>query len=326
MKFLLNIYDVIFNIEGYSKIVQNLKKDFQFFLSEKMLVRNINLRIHFEKPDTSILLKQMIYSRKDYSVFWSQKKIFVVYDAGLLAVFDYQKGIADLYSKNFDLLYEISYLFIQSMIGEYLEKKNLFRIHAAGFSFNKKGFLLVGQSGSGKSALSLNLLKQKDFFFLSDDTPLISFDFMLNPFPIRIGVSKKSLESSFFSKKRIFTRRKWDDKVLFDTSNFKKNIGKTVILKKIFFLRKTDKNPYISKAGIISSFYLLFKHLVLGLGTPQVLEFVLKPELYENMNKLVIISKKLFLSFRILCSCELSFFYTNKDFSKNISVLKQNLS
>ena len=173
-KILLDFYGVTFEVMGYPKIVNNLKKDFEYFLSNK---RNTNilakLNVYFKEPPINKLPKRKFYSRKDYQVYSKKNFLYIFYDDGVLVVYNYKNDIADIYSNNFDVMYEISYLFIQSKLGELLEQKGIYRIHSFGFSMYNKGYLFMAPLKGGKSSLGIELLKSKDFYILSDDTPFI---------------------------------------------------------------------------------------------------------------------------------------------------------
>ena len=319
----LDFYGINFKIKGYSNIINNLGKDFQYFSSREKKSSYIVVNIIFKHPKKNILPKKKFYSRKDYSVYCKKNQLLIIYNKELLADYNNKNDVINLYSKNLDLLYEISYLFIHSKLGELLEIKSLNRIHAAGFTYNNEGYLFLANTGCGKSSLVLELLKDSKFKILSDDTPILNNQLEMLSFPIRMGVGKNYFLNKQF-KTRILKRREYGVKKLIDIDNFKNKIVKKSNIKKIFLGEKSNKNkPQIKKSNIITSFKYLFVNLIIGYGTPQVLEFLIKPNIKDFFEKLQSIMKRFHLSIKLLNSCEFYVFYTVKDFKKNKQILEK---
>jgi len=323
-RILFDFYGITFELNGYSKVVNNLKKDFQYFLSNKSSKKIVNLNIYFQKPNK--INRTFWYKRKDYVVNFQRNSLSVYYNGELLVMYDYKNQSANFYSEDFNLLYEISYLFIHSVLSQLIELKNICRIHALGFSYNKNGYLFLAPMNGGKSSFSLELLKDSRFKILSDDIPFITNDLQMLPFPIRIGV-KGDFDTSGFSKVRILKRREFGKKKLIDTHNFEKNIGKRLKINTVFIGNKSkNKLPSIRKANFFQSFKCLFINLVIGYGTPQVVEFLIKPSITDILKKIFMIGKRFLLALKLLNKCDFYFFFTVKNFGKNKELLEEFLN
>ena len=61
---------------------------------------------------------------------------------------------------------------VMNFLSMYLLRRNIFCVHAAALSKDNIGFLFPGRSGSGKTTISISLVKS-GYKFLSDDYPLI---------------------------------------------------------------------------------------------------------------------------------------------------------
>jgi hypothetical protein len=96
-----------------------------------------------------------------------------------------------------------------------------------GISVNNKAVLIILPMGGGKTTLGLELLKYDDVKLLSDDTPLISRDGKILPFPIRIGINKNTSLNFNVPKKylRDFIRSKYGPKLLIDIDYFRDKIA-----------------------------------------------------------------------------------------------------
>ncbi|MEI7530149.1 MAG: hypothetical protein WCK76_14525, partial [Elusimicrobiota bacterium] len=116
----------------------------------------------------------------------------VWYPEGALAEYDYAARRGRLTSADRGLLRELAYLLILSRAGEALDRRGLHRLHAGALGFGGAAVLLCGAQGAGKTTLLLQLLKDREFSLLSDDTPLIARDGTVHGFPARIGLGEDS--------------------------------------------------------------------------------------------------------------------------------------
>jgi len=88
----------------------------------------------------------------------------------------------------------IGYAYMKIMDSALSRVLSHYLFHAAALSFNDKGIILPATSRSGKTTLTLELIK-RGFNFLSDDVAAISkSDRLLYPFPKGIGMLPSTLE------------------------------------------------------------------------------------------------------------------------------------
>jgi hypothetical protein len=202
---------------------------------------------------------------------------YVVYADRTLSVYDYRKEAGELYAGTPERLHELLYLIIQSRVGELLDRAGMHRVHALGLARGKTGILCILPQGGGKTTLGLELLKRKGISFLSDDTPLISRNGTLFPFPLRIGVCEGyplSVPEQFLSR---MVRQKYGAKTLIDIAYFKEKIGDPVPARVIIIgERELSRDARIEEASRASALSSLFACSVVGLGLPQMVEYFLR--------------------------------------------------
>ena len=56
------------------------------------------------------------------------------------------------------------------------QKESIFTLHASSVAIDKKGILLIGDGGSGKTAISLGMSRKYDCEFISNDLSIVSYD------------------------------------------------------------------------------------------------------------------------------------------------------
>jgi hypothetical protein len=165
-------------------------------------------------------------------------------------------------------------------VGEELDKKGIHRIHALGISVSNKAVLIILPMGGGKTTLGLELLKYDDVTLLSDDTPLITKDGQVLPFPIRIGVCKEAASKLDIPSRylRNFNRSKYGPKILIDIDYFKDKISDPCKLAVVFIgERLFSSDCQIGRIPKYKISRVLIINGVLGLGLPQLLEFAFTP-------------------------------------------------
>lgn len=77
----------------------------------------------------------------------------------------------------------------REIVYRYFENNNYIMLHGACFENNKKGYIICGKSGSGKSTFLISALENSNYF-ISNDRVLISKNLVINsfPMPLRIGL------------------------------------------------------------------------------------------------------------------------------------------
>lgn len=199
----------------------------------------------------------------------------VWYREGALCEYDYVSRRGRITAADPGLLWELSYLLILSRAGEALDGRGLHRLHAAGLARDGRAVLLCGGQGAGKTTLMMELLKDRSFSLLSDDTPLISGEGRVLPFPQRIGLDASSPHLPAFSGTRRFRRRRRGDKFLVDIGPAGIPVSSPAAPGAAFLLRRSPL-PRVRPAGRAAAAGEVFLSLVLGSGTPQLAEYFLR--------------------------------------------------
>ena len=291
----LNFYGVEVIVSGPQGIVNNLVKDFSYFIADKNDDSDsIEINIAQKKPDFGRVpaVKASLYQPD--SVSYDNGSVrYVDYFGKALSIYDYDKEKGELYSDDINLLHELSYLLILSRAGEMLDKNGIHRVHACGFAIDGKGVLCLMPQGGGKTTLYLELLKNEDVRLISDDTPLITRDSTILPFPLRIGVTEGATPDVPQEFLGSIDRRKHGKKILIDTKYFAGRISAPV--KAGFILageREFSDNPRIVKAAKLKILSALFRDCVIGLGLPQMVEYFLRFQTKDVLSKIGIVSSR----------------------------------
>ena len=291
-KYSLNFYGVTLSLCGDDEILSKLSCDFAFFLKDACPKSDITVNIIYEKPPYEKLKDLTASVYKTDCICYDYKNIrYVDYNRKCLCIYNKDKLSAEIYSLSKNLLYEISYLFIHSRVGELLDLKGFHRIHACAFSYEGFAYVLMLPQGAGKSTFLFSLLKRNSIKLLSDDTPIIDSFARLYPFPIRIGLCN-DIDTSFIPKEHIysFERRKFGDKKLLSYEYFKNLIEKEHLpIRLIYGKRIFSENSKIIKKNRIFAFKELAKNCIIGYGLPQVLEYFLTGGIKDIFVKMYIV-------------------------------------
>lgn len=307
-------------------IAENINRDFSYFQKEFIKKSDIEVfSFHKEPPYHKVPeLKASLY--KDNAICYNDKNIrYIDYHGKALAIYDFRNNIIEIYSQDLNFLWELTYLAILSRVGEELDKKGMHRIHALGISVNNKAVLIILPMGGGKTTLGLELLKYDDVKLLSDDTPLITRDGKVLPFPIRIGVCKEAAFKLNIPQQylRNFTRSKYGPKVLIDIDYFKDKISSPCKLAVVFigerlFSSDCQIHP-ISRMKAIMPFII---HGAIGLGLPQLIEYFISISLKDIFSKIRITLSRVWMSLSIIRHISIYRFMCGNNVEKNASVLK----
>lgn len=322
-KSFLNIYGIFITLSGYSNIVDRLISDFKYFSSVQALPtdNNLTINIKYINPPYEKIPEITASMYKTDCICYDYNNIrYVDYNGKCLVIFDKDKRIADIFSLNYDLLYEVSYLLLHSQVGELLDLKGFHRVHACSFSYNNESFLCILPQGAGKSTLLMHLLKNLDIKLISDDTPIIDTKGNIYPFPIRVGVCNdfdtSNIPNEFIT---VFNRRKFGQKKLISFDFFKNRIEETQLpINIIVGLRTYCDNPKIILKSKCFVFKELFKSCIVGYGLPQVIEYFLVGGFTDISRKFIIVLSRFYSCIRLLLKTKNTYaFYLSKNKETN---------
>lgn len=255
--------------EGFRPLYRNLKEDFQSFVGSANMAPHfiLEIRLPSERPPPQFKDKPLFQTRMCQAFGWS-KRVCRYPDQHELHL---KNKKATLFGAPGDLIYEIAFTFILSRSGEEIETRNRWlRLHALAFELEKEKVLVLSPSGVGKSFLSSQVLSAGGNL-LGDE--IIWFDGKtFHGFPIRRALFQEDAEALHLPQGRTFHRKLFDQKILFPIPP--ENTQDRMENPMIFWGRQGGHfriRPLRWWENVT-----LFAHLVLGLGLPQMAEFLLR--------------------------------------------------
>jgi hypothetical protein len=250
------------------------------------------------------------------------EKTFVDYGGRGLAVYDRGEPSFRIYSCDADLLYEASYLFLLSRIGEFLDARRLHRIHAMALSYRGRAVLAILPMGGGKSTLGAELLKCNDFDFLSDDSPFISEDGRVLAFPLRLGLLPGREHEIPPEYRRTINRMEFGPKVLVNYEYFAHRVKPSAEPGIVFLGRRSlAPNCRIEAAGRKEAMHSMLADCVIGLGLFQGLEFVVRASAVELAGKLRIGASRFRNARRLFASSQVCRLVLGRDPAENAATV-----
>jgi hypothetical protein len=187
------------------------------------------------------------------------------------------------------LLHEIAYLTILSRVGDALDRKGLHRLHALGVAAEGRAALFLMPSGCGKSTLGLGLMQAgAELELVSDDSPLIGRSGRVLPFPLRIGVlggPPPGVPEHFV---QYMERMEFAPKYLVSMAAFEGSLARGDLKPELVFLAQRSLGPgcSIRRAGFVTGYGACIRHLIVGVGIYQGLEFMLRSSAVDLVKSL----------------------------------------
>lgn len=230
-----------------------------------------------------------ILKLKEYTIFYHKGLRIINYNDKLLCICNFKKNRFTFISPSLKLLKEKLYLFLISQIGEYLDSKKIHRIHASSIEINKKTFIISGDIKAGKTTALLKLYSKHNFSkVISDDVTFIDHKFNIYRISKKISVDQNIINNfniettdySLFEKKLILPQHiRWSEKIL--------------LPHKLLFIILSRKNK-------LNIYYQLFLYLVIGYGTPQMIEFFIRFNLRHLIKLMLIFFKRTILYLKLM--------------------------
>jgi hypothetical protein len=147
------------------------------------------------------------------------------------------------------IIYALEWQVVADILNNF---KTELKFHAASLTFQQKGYLFIGNSGTGKTSLSITLMRQ-GWQLLSDEFGILNpVSFEVYPFPRNILIKPhhpiSQMEKENYLSIRLKTNHKTSTIYYFPPSYFGQTGAKQVPLKKIFFLHPVASESYKIKA------------------------------------------------------------------------------
>lgn len=235
-----------------------------------------------------------------------------------LVIYDFSKRLAEIHSADRDVLLERAYLMIVSRVGELLDKKRMHRIHAMGVVYDGRGIVCLMPSGGGKTTLTLSLLKKENIGFLSEEIPLVSPDGNLHPFPIRMGVTADQKPDIPPEYLRHFERTHYGPKTLIDVRYFQERIALKAAPGIVFVGKRVHSlKPRAVRISRLRAFVSLYRYCVMGVGLPQMLEYLLRFDFLDMARAAPVIWSRLIASIRLVSASRTFELHLGRDRAAN---------
>lgn len=187
------------------------------------------------------------------------KRRRVVYEDGAAVLIDDQLLTAAVHAATPERLHELAYLWILYQWGRWMDQRGVHRVHALGFVRSGRGYLLPMDSGQGKTSLARANAAATRLPLLGEELVIACVEDSvprLYPFPLRIAVNAADAQGPHFK------REGFGSKSLLPWSEIAE------------LARPAHAEAVISTRG--PALVAILKHLVIGIGVPQMLEFYLR--------------------------------------------------
>ena len=193
----------------------------------------------------------------------------------------------DVYSDDRHLAHEAVYLTILAYTGEYFDRTGRTRVHALGLETAGQAVLLMLPSSGGKTTMALKMLQVEGVKLLSEDSPLMLRNGLIEPFPIRIGLRPGTAVPDIDPAFQLdIERMEFGPKKLIDIEAFHDKLSGPVPISAILLgTRFSSGDSRIMQVSRRQAFRPLISDAVVGLGLYQGVEFVLKSSALELLGK-----------------------------------------
>lgn len=280
MSQLFDIHGYQFTIESDSPATaRNLASDFEFFaVSAAPEGRPVTIRIRNEDPDYDRLppLSASVYTPRNAS-YRHGEVTYADYHGRGLGIHHRRTGDFEIVTRDADLQYEASYLFILAQLGEALDRRHLHRVHALCISVQNRAALVLLPMGGGKSTLGADLLEDPRVTLLSDDSPFIDRKGQVFGLPTRIGLLPGAEDAVPVEHRRTIQRMEFGPKVLVSYRYFAHRLAGKADPAFVFLgSRSLGRTCEIVRAPYLEALRAMVVNCVIGLGLFQGLEFFLQ--------------------------------------------------
>jgi len=280
-------------------LLDSLSRDFDYFAAQAPKGA-IKVVAHADEPPWNEVPNRIASMTTPNAICYDDAETrYTDYYRLALGKYDFAHESGEIWSRDLDLLYELTYLMALSRVGESHDHKGIHRVHALGVAIAGKGGLVLLPEGGGKTTLALELLTRPRVKILSDDTPLYA-DGELWAFPSRMGIRGK-VEGIPPEHLRAFRRRNHGPKTLVDLAYFRERVIDHVVPKILIVgVRSSGENSFVEPIARTKAFPALAQNLVFGVGLPQVLEYFLRSGLRDLFRKSRIAQSRLRSAVRLL--------------------------
>ena len=325
------IREIFFNFFGFqvtvkgdsAEILEDVNRDFSYF-STGTSKANAQLELVSDPGPRELLphVKAALHTPRNI-VYRDGDVSYIDYFGRALTVSWDQDRQYRISCLDRDLAHEIAFLTILSRVGQHLDSIRLHRVHALGLEAGGRAVLILLPMAGGKTTLALRLLDLDGVRLLSEDSPVLSGDGMVLPFPLRIGVRAGGEPTGIPARYlRTVKRMEFGPKTLIDIAYFKDRIAApcpvgAILLGERWLSGKSSILPEQRRHAINA----LIKNSVIGLGLYQGVEFVLERSAWEVLGKAGVAFSRLQSSLKAIRRSRIFRFSMGPDVEESAGVL-----
>jgi len=306
-----------------AEILEDVDRDFSYF-STGMAKADAQLELVGDHGPRDLLpqVKATLHTPRNI-VYRDGDLTYIDYFGRALTVCWVKEGRCRILCLDRDLAHEIAFLTILSQVGESLDAMDLLRVHALGVEAGGRAVLILLPMAGGKTTLALKLLGLEGVKLLSEDSPVLSANGLVLPFPLRIGVRVGSEPSGIPMKYlRTVKRMEFGPKTLIDIEYFRDKIAApcqigAILLGERWLAGKSSILPERRQPAINA----FIKNAVVGLGLYQGIEFVLERSGWEVLAKAGVAFSRLKTSLSAIRRSQIFRFRMGPDAEESAEVL-----
>jgi hypothetical protein len=297
-----DVYGFRFTIRGTSPwAVESLSQDFAFFRSSPIGGEQ-PIEMLEGDPDYDLVpvREASVYTPRNVA-YRNGKTIYLDYHGRGLGIHDPSAGGFRIVGRDPHLLYEASYLFLLSRIGEYLDQKGMHRIHALAVSMGGRAILVLLPMGGGKSTLGGHLLQHEGVKLMSDDSPFVGASGRIHAFPLHLGLLPGANSEVPEQHRRLVHRMEFGPKILVNYEYFAEKVCDSAEPGIVFLGSRTlAPDCRIEPAGMAAGVRAMIANSVVGLGLFHGLEFILQRSAWELLGNFNVGCSRLGACLRLL--------------------------
>jgi hypothetical protein len=286
--------ELFFDIYGISLQVSLQALEWNEFFFSQLLAdfSYFYIETRESKPSIQVLVSNAVPISKESGVPWFRTKLCIAsqngskrichfHDGSILEDTGLQNRKAKLFVKTKEAGYEALYYYLLSSIGEALDRKGLHRMHAVAYEQEPGANCLPLDSKQGKTTRALRLLVWSEQRLFGDEIVLTD-GVQLYPFPIRLAVRPDVYEEFRVVPAEVFQRSLGGQKFL-------------VTIPRSRVAAPTENFRLLFTGAKFFSLFHFSKNFLLGLGLPQMREFMLRPNAIFSLSKIAFLRVRCFV-------------------------------
>ena len=220
-----------------------------------------------------------LWGWRDFRASAGSRTRLIRWDDGSWAHHDRGGLEAEIHAREPGRLRELAYLAVLSRAGEELDRRGLHRVHALGFTYEGRAGLVLLPSRGGKSSLALEMLKRGEPGLLSDESPIVSRDGLVRPFPLRLALrEREALAGAPAAAVSPFKRRGYAEKFTVAPEALGAGFAAGAPLRWLFAGSRTPGAPRFSPLPLPHALAALGSSMVVGVGLTQMAEYMLRAD------------------------------------------------